>query len=926
MSYFPEQPGHDPNLQQLTDSMQNVNIAQEQQSTRSGRKKRVMNHAFHTDLMAETGERGAGTFANGGQMQADQVQAEQYPQIPQLQAQQAQQVQNQPGFVPNGQLQPQPTNHANPSPALSESELLSVPVQRHLAETEYKNRQFLTFQNACPPPAGSQYLVVDQGNASPKLMRMSMYNIPTTKQLKNASKIPLGLMVRPFAPREFTDTAIPQVDLCEIGGPPRCRRCRAYVNPAMQHTNGYTMICNMCHYESPTNGKYAAPLDSKGIRVDYGQRPELYSGTVDFIVPPEYYFEEKEPVPLNHVFLIDVSASAYDLQAQMATASAIRYVLYGSGDDSGLPDGAKVCFIAYDKQLHFFNLDPRLTQTTLGTVSDLDDPFLPIHAGLFADPQESRHIIETTLLYIETMGASKIPEPCFGAALTVALQALSIVGGGKVTACLSSLPSWGPGALKVKLQGNMAAAEYDKEVLSASNAYFEALLKDYTKQTSGLDVFVVSRSPVDLANVGLVARSTGGVVKSWTDFNIERDEREFFNSFKNSVTRSTGYQGQLKVRCSSGLQVSKYYGAFATSGESTDPLLPILHEDSSVACEFEYDGKLNTKYDAHFQAALLYTSADGVRKVRVINAIISVTDRISDVFAFADQDTVLSLMLRASISKLPSMNLITLRNRLTLQVAELFANYRKLVAQHTSMPGQLVFPTGLKTLPMFVLSSQKSRAFKERVTNPDMRVQSVFNLAYSPTALVSSFLYPQLMAIHNLDEDECIFDQETGILNLPKSVPLSRSSLEYGGAYLMLRPTHLLLWLHTDVNPLLLQDLFGDHVTSLQQLDPNSSDLPEIDTHISLQLRNLCKYYAKFFLGSDFVPVHICRFRIDPNEAEFVEYLYEDQATDLTPSFPDYLTQLYKQVNSKMENSRTEKSEYTNLNDSAALSQKFVHF
>lgn len=54
------------------------------------------------------------------------------------------------------------------------------------------------------------------------------------------------------APGPPTDP-IPIVDFAKVGrfGVVRCRRCRAYVNPFFQFTNGgRKMVCNVCHSQN----------------------------------------------------------------------------------------------------------------------------------------------------------------------------------------------------------------------------------------------------------------------------------------------------------------------------------------------------------------------------------------------------------------------------------------------------------------------------------------------------------------------------------------------------------------------------------------------------------------------------------------------------------------------------------------------------
>ena len=123
------------------------------------------------------------------------------------------------------------------------------------------------------------------------------------------------------------------------------------------------------------------------------------------------------------------------------------------------------------------------------------------------------------------------------------------------------------------------------------------------------------------------------------------------------MRKSRGYQGQLKLRCSNGLQVTQYYGTSSAVAEASvvgagtqDPIIPVLNEDQTFTVLLQYDGKLNTKYDCHFQAALLYTDPSGIRKVRVINLVLAVSETLDDVFNFVEQDSVVTTIVRDTLS------------------------------------------------------------------------------------------------------------------------------------------------------------------------------------------------------------------------------------------------------------------------------------
>lgn len=72
-------------------------------------------------------------------------------------------------------------------------------------------------------------------------------------------------------------------------GPPRCQRCKAYVNPFTHFTdNGDKFRCNFCSHSNMTPPSYVCALNHDGTRLDKYDRPELCCGSVEFIATKEY--------------------------------------------------------------------------------------------------------------------------------------------------------------------------------------------------------------------------------------------------------------------------------------------------------------------------------------------------------------------------------------------------------------------------------------------------------------------------------------------------------------------------------------------------------------------------------------------------------------------------------------------------------------
>lgn len=247
-------------------------------------------------------------------------------------------------------------------PTVSADELPSVPVMRDATQQYFLKNMYPTFEKHVPPPASIFYRAFDQGNASPKFARLTVNNLPATSDGLNTTSLPLGLILQPLAPQTGGELPVPVLDFGATG-PPRCRRCRAYINPFMMfQSGGNKFVCNLCSYPNETPPEYFCATTPAGVRVDRDQRPELTRGTVEFVVPKEYW--TREPVGMRWLFLIDVTQESYNKGFLEAFCEGILSALYGgeaAEDEDGepkrqIPQGAKVGFATFDKDIHFYNV------------------------------------------------------------------------------------------------------------------------------------------------------------------------------------------------------------------------------------------------------------------------------------------------------------------------------------------------------------------------------------------------------------------------------------------------------------------------------------------------------------------------------------------------------------------------------------------
>ena len=197
-----------------------------------------------------------------------------------------------------------------------------------------------------PPGSREPYVAKDCGNATPRHIRMTLYNIPLSGDTADKCSLALAAVVQPIANIGIEEDEIPTVNM-GAEGPIRCIGCRGYMNPhVLWIKDGTKWICNLCQLTNECPQWYRKNLDGTYQRRDKMIRPELHRGSVDFVAP-QNLIKQMEYKPA-FFFVIDVSCVAYQRDLVGLTVESIKNSLielreqYQDEDDDDDDDEKKI--------------------------------------------------------------------------------------------------------------------------------------------------------------------------------------------------------------------------------------------------------------------------------------------------------------------------------------------------------------------------------------------------------------------------------------------------------------------------------------------------------------------------------------------------------------------------------------------------------
>ncbi|XP_051472824.1 protein transport protein Sec24C isoform X2 [Apus apus] len=765
----------------------------------------------------------------------------------------------------------------------------AIPSPIQVIEDDRSNRgsePFVTgVRGQVPPLVTTNFLVKDQGNASPRYIRCTSYNIPCTSDMAKQSQVPLAAVIKPLATLPPEENLPYLVDHGE-SGPVRCNRCKAYMCPFMQFIEGGRRFqCCFCSCVTEVPPHYFQHLDHTGKRVDFYDRPELSLGSYEFLATVDYCKNNKFPSPPAFIFMIDVSYNAVKSGLVRLICEELKSLLDYLPREGNMEESAiRVGFVTYNKVLHFYNVKSSLAQPQMMVVSDVADMFVPLLDGFLVNVNESRTVIASLLDQIPEMFAdTRETETVFAPVIQAGLEALKAAEcAGKLFIFHTSLPiAEAPGKLKNRDDRKLINTDKEKTLFQPQTSFYNNLAKDCVAQGCCVDLFLFPNQYLDVATLGVVTYQTGGSIYKYAYFQLETDQDRFLNDLRRDVQKEVGFDAVMRVRTSTGIRATDFFGAFYMSN-TTDVEMAGLDCDKTITVEFKHDDKLSEDSGALLQCALLYTSCAGQRRLRIHNLSLNCCTQLADLYRNCETDTLINYLAKYAYRGVLSSPVKAVRDALISQCAQILACYRKNCASPSSA-GQLILPECMKLLPVYLNCVLKSDVLQP---GPDVTTDDRAYIRQLVTSMdvaeTNVFFYPRLLPLTKADVDSD---------SLPAAIRNSEERLSKGDIYLLENGLNIFVWVGVNVQQGLLQNLFG--VSSFGHISNTLSTLPVLENPFSKKVRSIVDMLQ--MQRSRYMKLIIVK-QEDKLEMLFRHFLVEDKSLSGGASYVDFLCHMHKEI------------------------------
>ena len=434
----------------------------------------------------------------------------------------------------------------------------------------------------------------------------------------------------------------------------------------------------------------------------------------------------------------------------------------------------------------------------------------------------------------------------------------------------------------------------EKELLRPIEGFWPTTAIECAKKQISFDLLMFPTNYCELITLGQLCHLTNGIQSVYFNYSPQNDALRLEVSLERSLLQLAGFGAILRMRCSPGVKIKSYSGHYLNQ-DPQDMDLAAVHSGSNFFVEFQHEGKIDHKGYTYFQSAMLFTTREGKRRVRVHTLRLPVCNTYSSLFRNGDLEANLSgvihRVLRDAVNKGPKFA----REEVNKRLIDMLVAYRKYCSSGTHS-GQLLLPEQLKLLPLFTLCLCKGNAL---VVGTDIRIderaQSIHELMTMPIARVLYYVYPKFYSLRNMLNSNSIgmMHTQTQGLILPPLAQLTTDVVMQHGLYALhdQQANTVYLWVGSQLSPNVSQQLFGCE-------DPTQIAAQPME-HWNERLQAVLYNMMKTESGVDRLQI-IHEKKSGTAEDAFFRNMLEDEAIPTALSYSDLLCDFHKKINTRL--------------------------
>lgn len=621
----------------------------------------------------------------------------------------------------------------------------------------------------------------------------------------------------------------------------RCTKCKTYMNPFVEiYPPGNLWKCNICM----TINKTELPLLSRqGFNQSnefspYQNRISNFNGSsiielkelkYDVLAPSSFY--NKPATDPVFFFLIEATKSSIGNGMLSSVLSCILNNVALIPNTSGR---SKVIISFFNSAVYILK---KVEKNSFVVVSDFSELPSFYCDDLLFKKEEINFEINKIVEHFASLNESVND---LGGALNVANK---ILNGGTTLLFLSSVPNDGLGKIGIE-KGN----------LKCKSNFYKSITGEFTVKQTAINLFLFPQTNVELPTLSILSKFTGGCIFYYPNYESENPlfNSRFVSDFCVFFEQKIGFESVCKIRLPEGINVKDYYGNLVLRSDGIISF-PNYNSGHSFTFELEITDSFILN-DLTIQVALLKTLENGEKVIKILNFVIPHETSISK---YSDQifytnSFYQKLSYTSNLFFYDFINSNSLVHFLALSAiynetiqkgnGNIFlTNFLKKMSQSYKKSLNLnqqkfVLPEPIQDLPLKVLSLIKSIPLRPSSYTPmDFKAYYIYLFYTQYPNFVKNLIFPELYAIHNLNDNEGLIIEDN--LIMPEPVRLSLDCLETNGLYL----------LNTGVNFYFFIGKDCDEEFSYQAVaDASGSFLfTKYDNEVSLRLSNIVSHLWK---------------------------------------------------------------------------------